>query len=230
MAAERDPPLSLWWAPLDVPAAELAALTAGLSAGERQRAAGLTREPERFLAARGWLRRLLAGELGCGPGDVELVADEGGKPRVAGGALRFSASRSAGLALYATSRTLEVGVDVEAIREAADVDAIARRVYSESERRVLAALPPAERLTACFQCWTHKEAYGKGTGAGLSLSLPAVDAWDGTRSTSLPGGWSVHRVDGPPGFAAAVAGLGLGGWAPGAPDELPHSGYASGSS
>jgi 4'-phosphopantetheinyl transferase len=214
--------LSLWWASLDVSAAALRGLSSCLSVEERQRADRFHRplHRARFLAARGWLRHLLASQLSCGPGEVRIMTGERGKPMLADSDVRFSAARSAGIALYATSRTMDVGVDVEAIRATADIDGIAARFFSLAERRALASLPPAQRLAASFQCWTRKEAYVKGIGAGLTVPLHTVDVWAGGRRRVTLSGWSVHQVDMAPGFAAAVAGAGPGAWVPKGPREL----------
>jgi 4'-phosphopantetheinyl transferase len=214
--------LSLWWAPLDISATALRGLSSCLSPEERQRA-DLFHHPldrARFVAARGWLRRLLASQLLCAPGEVRIVTGDSGKPGVACSDLRFSAARSAGIALYATSWRMEVGVDVEAIEASTDVDGIAARFFSRAEQRALASLPPAQRLAASFQCWTRKEAYVKGIGAGLTFPLRTVDVWAGGRQRTIVSGWSVHQVDMAPGFAAAVAGADLGEWVPEAPRKL----------
>jgi 4'-phosphopantetheinyl transferase len=213
-------PVSLWWAPLD--GADATDLEALLSPDERERARRL-RDPvdrARFVAARGWLRRLLAAELSCTPGDVRIVVDDRGKPSVAGSDLRYSASRSAGVALFATSWTMEVGVDVEAIRPMAGVDAFAARFFSPAERQALAALPPEERSAASFQCWTRKEAYVKGTGDGITGALRAIDVWTGSPAPVSVSSWSIHSVPLTDGYAAAVAGASLGGWIPQLPLNL----------
>jgi len=214
--------LSLWWASLDVSATALRGLASCLSSEERQRADRFHRplDRERFLTARGWLRRLLASQLRCAPGDVRIVTADGGKPRLAGSDLAFSAARSAGIALYATSWRMDVGVDVEAIRATADVDGIAARFFSPAEQRALASLPPAQRLTASFECWTRKEAYAKGISTGLTFPLRTVDVWAGGRRPAVVSGWSVHQVDVAPGFAAGVAGAGPGDWVPELPRKL----------
>jgi 4'-phosphopantetheinyl transferase len=214
--------LSLWWVRLDGPSSVLRELTESLSAEERGRADRLERELERdrFLAARGWLRRLLARELGCAPAEVTIVADEGGKPRVADAPLRFSAARSEGLALYATSWHTEVGVDVEAIRTPVDVEGIAARFFSPGERRALEMLPAERRVTAAFHCWTRKEAFVKGIGAGVSFPLAGVDVWAGDGRPVTVSGWSIQQVDVAAGFAAAVAGADLGDWVPALPRRL----------
>jgi 4'-phosphopantetheinyl transferase len=213
-------PVSLWWAPLDV--ADATDLEAVLSPDERERA-GRLRDPAdraRFVAARGWLRRLLAAELGCATGDVRIVVDERGKPSVAGSALRYSASRSADVALFATSWTMEVGVDVEAIRPIGDLDAFAARFFTPAERRALAALPPEARLPASFQCWTRKEAYVKGTGEGIGGALRTTEVWTGRTARMSVSTWSIHSVDLTGGYAAAVAGATLGPWNPQLPLNL----------
>jgi 4'-phosphopantetheinyl transferase len=214
--------VSLWWAPLDVPAAAWQGLAACLSAEEWRRADRFHRQIDRrrFVAARGWLRGLLSSQLHCAPGEVRIVTSDRGKPRLANSDLCFSAARSAGTALYATRSTMEVGVDVEAIRATADVEGIAARFFSQAEQRALASLPRGQRPEASFQCWTCKEAYGKCIGAGLSFPLRTVDTWVSGDQPTTVSGWSVHNVDVAPGFAAAVASEGLDEWVPSAPRKL----------
>jgi 4'-phosphopantetheinyl transferase len=188
-------------------------VVACVSAQDRERAQRLVRprDRERFLTGRGWLRHLLAGLLGRPPGELQIVVGEAGKPRLAGPDrhLRFSASRSADLALYATSRDMEVGVDIEAVRAMTGVEALAARFFTSAERAALAELPAAQRLPAAVQCWTRKEAYGKAIGVGLGYPLDEVDVGVGDRHEVAPG-WSVAQVPVPGGFTAAVAGAGLG--------------------
>ncbi len=223
-----DQPLSLWWAALDAPesAALTRELTTTLSPEEERRADRLERPPDRarFRVARGWLRRLLAAELGCTPGEVSFLVDEGGKPRVAGAKLRFSAARSQGVALYAISWRMEVGVDVEAIRASTDVEGLAERFFTRGEQRALAALAPERRVRGAHECWTRKEAYVKGIGAGVSFPLNTFEAWSADGGKATVGEWSIHGVDLGPGLAAAVAGGDPGDWRPGAPSRLAASG------
>jgi 4'-phosphopantetheinyl transferase len=118
---------------------------------------------------------------------------------------------------------MEVGVDVEAIRKSADLDRIAARFFSVAERRALASLPAARRRLAGFQCWTRKEAYAKGTGDGLALTID-TDVGVGGRS-EIGSRWSIHQVDVAPGFTAAVAGSEVGDWSPGAPRRIDTAGW-----
>jgi 4'-phosphopantetheinyl transferase len=214
--------LSLWSAPLDLPTSLLGELGECISPEETERAEQY-RQPldrDRFVAARGWLRRLLAGQLRCRPDEVRFVTGDGGKPMLVDSDLRFNASRSAGVALYATSGTTDVGVDIEQVREIADIEGFAERFFSPAEQAGLAALPPADRRAASFQCWANKEAYVKGLGTGLTVPLRAFDTWSGNMAHSTLDGWTIHKVDAGFGFAAAVACTGLQGSVPVPPESL----------
>lgn len=214
--------LALWWAPLDVPEATLSRLTSCLSPEEAKRGERFVRplDRERFAARRGWLRHLLARELLCAPGEVPIVAAPGGKPHLAGLGLRFSLSHSSGMALYALSWEMEVGVDLEEIREASEFEGIAARLFSRAERTAIASLDPPRRLEASFQCWASKEAYVKGLGTGITFPLDTLDVYGGDREYTTVSGWSVQQIDVAPGFAAAVAAENLSAWVPRVPRRL----------
>jgi len=215
-------PLSLWSAPLDVPASLLIELEECISPEESERAGQYRQalDRDRFVAARGWLRRLLASQLRGDAHDIRFVTSEGAKPSLVGSHLRFNASRSAGVALYATSWTTEVGVDIERVRAIDDIGGFAKRFFSVAEQSALAALAPAHRLDASFQCWANKEAYVKGLGAGLTVALQTFDTWSSDSAHCSVDGWTIHQVDVGFGFAGAVAGTGLSGWVPPPPESL----------
>ena len=214
--------LSLWWAPLDVAATALQGLAGCLSPDERERAErfGRARDRRRFLAARGWLRHVLASELSCASRAVPIVTDDRGKPMVACSDLSFSASRTADVALFAVSWSMEVGVDIEAVRATAEIDGIVSTFMSPAERRALDSLLPAQRHAAFFQCWTRKEAYGKAIGTGLGFSLREIELWQQGSGPVTVSGWAVHQIDVSPGFAGAVAGADTSDWVPPVPRRL----------
>ena len=193
-----------------------------LSDVERARAERFVfaRDRRRFIVGRARLRHFLASRLWTRPDRVELDYGPRGKPRLAGGCadsdLRFNVSHCEDVALYAFSSGREVGVDVEAVRELRDADAVAARFFSARENEAYRALPPCDRPLAFFRCWTRKEAFIKALGDGLYFPLHAFDV------TLAPGeppcilrvgdaagsecGWTLHDVD--PGlerrFVAAV--------------------------
>jgi 4'-phosphopantetheinyl transferase len=185
----------------------MAALQASLSVEEIVRAGSLRRprDRERFIAARGWLRALVGAELGCPSGEVPIVSRPDGKPEIPGTDLRFSVAHSDDLGLYAMTRGAELGVDVEAIRPEAGIDEVGALFFSPAERRMLDRVPLADRVRAAYQCWTCKEAYVKGTGAGLDDDVRDYETWTGDGEPARVRDWFIHEVDVGPGFAAALA-------------------------
>ena len=162
--------IHVWYAELDT-LPELAAATGELSAGERARASRLHRavDRHRYVARIVLLRRLLAG-YGLALGGHEFPTRPAGKPVApAGTELCFSSSHSAGAALMAITRGIQVGVDLERVTPMADLDAFASVAYHPSERAVHERLPVADRLGHALRVWTAKEAVLKATGDGLRV-------------------------------------------------------------
>jgi 4'-phosphopantetheinyl transferase len=175
------------------------------------------RDRERFVVARGLLRRLLGGYLGVAPGALCFGYTEHGKPFLEAPpearALSFNLSHSDAVALVAVTWRRRVGVDVERVRHDIQYDSIARSVFSAREYAALLDLPQEQRCAAFFTGWTRKEAYIKALGEGLSHPLdsfsvslrpnePAVldcgaDEADGP-------GWLIHPLGPAEGYVAAV--------------------------
>ncbi|MEO3413428.1 4'-phosphopantetheinyl transferase superfamily protein [Roseovarius sp. CAU 1744] len=156
------------------------ALRGLLSAGEIDRANrfGQDIHRSRFILCRAYRRIVLADYLGCAAS--ELIFDENGKNKPAlrlppdGQRLHFSTSQSGNQWLMAVA-TADIGVDIEALREIRDLEAMIGRVCSGSEARVLSAMQPADRFDHFFTLWTIKEAVAKLTGEGLFASFDAID-------------------------------------------------------
>lgn len=144
------------------------------------------------------LRMVLGSYMGLDPGLVRLGSDARGKPELEGRGPRFSISACEGWWLAAFSDQ-EVGVDLEAIRPGADVEAVAQRYFNESELACLqAANGEEERLRFFYRCWTRKESLLKLLGMGLA-GLPALR--DQEPDTSV---W-LEDLDLQEGLAASVA-------------------------
>jgi 4'-phosphopantetheinyl transferase len=225
---ERDEALPLrpneihvWQTELDLEPEELERLERTLSVDERARAMRFhfARDRQRFIAARGAVRSILGSYLGVDPRQIQFLYDRHGKPAVQGpvddGNLRFNLSHSDGLALVATTRGRELGVDLERIRTDIDCDALAEKFFSPREVEVLRALAANQKYEAFFSCWTRKEAYVKARGVGLSLLLDGFDVslaqgepaavlktYDDPREASR---WSLHELALRRGYAAALA-------------------------
>lgn len=199
---------------------DIASLRNLLSNDERERADRYIQEDAQrcFIAARGILRRILAGYLGTDPAGLVFTYNEHGRPAIASPAKRlgivFNLSHSGDMALYAVSGGPPVGVDLERMRPM-DFMGIATRFFTPAEAAVLATLPEAERTAAFFECWTRKEAFAKAQGTGLHLDLRQVEVSLGPGvpphilhirgDEADTGNWSLHDIDAGRGFKAALA-------------------------
>ena len=197
---------------LNVAPERLAQLLEHLSPRERARYDSFAHDEHRHRwgAARGSLREVLAGALGCAPADVAFAYGSHGKPRVAGGP-RFNISHSGDLAVIALG-PVEVGVDVELPRLRRSDD-IARRFYAPGENaRLFAIEDAAARADAFFRLWTCKEAFLKVTGEGLSRSTRSFEIDPGPPprllwATGIPDAaerFSVHPLSPPEPYRAAL--------------------------
>jgi 4'-phosphopantetheinyl transferase len=190
---------------------------------------------QRFLHGRLLLRTFLGHHLGISPRTVAFVNSAFGKPEIERPAvhtesgsdrpaiLRFNLAHSGEWVLFALARDREVGVDVEHHRSMSDLMDLARRFFARPEVAALEALDPALRDDAFFRVWTRKEAIVKAIGQGLSAGLDrfavsadgvgAAENDDGAAQVALRGldddpvwqRWTIHALDMPSSYAAAVA-------------------------
>jgi 4'-phosphopantetheinyl transferase len=195
---------------LDLPAARLEALTAILPEDERARAARYLREADRqrFTAARGQMRSILAAYLGADPARLHFTYNPQGKPSLAEGEPCFNLSHSAGMGLLAVAFGQELGVDIERIDRNVDYTGIIRRFFAPGEIAQFLALPTEKRPRAFCNAWTRKEAYLKARGVGMALSLDSFEvslAPDEPPRLNIPeSGWSLHTLEPSNGFVAAL--------------------------
>lgn len=164
------------------------------SASEELRAAGFHGEAarERYLRAHRALRFLLASATDA---PLHFGAGEKGKPYLpAAPELKFSLSRSHGMALVAAALHVDVGVDVERVRPVPECEAIAERFFPPSEAAAFAAVPAACREREFFRRWTRVEAMLKARGMGLYGAGAEFD-----------GEWTTEEIGGCEGYAAAIA-------------------------
>jgi 4'-phosphopantetheinyl transferase len=206
-----DGDLHVWRIDVRVPSPDAASL---LSPDETARAQRFVFERDRrsFVSTRAAVRELLASYLGMGPREVRFSYAPKGKPEVPG--LAFNASHAGDLALVAVTPSGSVGVDVERVRVADDLAALARRFFGETENRALAALSGDAFVAGFYSCWTRKEAFVKALGEGLSFELDRAEVSvhpEPARLRSVDGdaeaaaGWTMADVDAGPGYAGCVA-------------------------
>ena len=207
----------IWCADLSASMGRLPLWEQSLSASERTQAGKFYFSQDRraYAARHGILRHILAGYLAMRPGEIHLVRDANGKPRIDPSTnaldLRFSLSRSAHIAVVAVVRHCEVGVDVEMVRDIPDWELVAQWAFSQRELRVLDELPAPQRPGAFFQGWTRKEALLKCRGDGIVSGTRHVEVFlDAGERPCLDGRrlqpcWDLRAFAPAPGFAATVA-------------------------
>ncbi|HYJ88972.1 MAG TPA: 4'-phosphopantetheinyl transferase superfamily protein [Pyrinomonadaceae bacterium] len=176
LTLERDA-VHVWKISLAQPRAPSRTLWNLLAPDERARAKGFhyPRHRDRFIVARGALRTILAGYIKAPA--ASLVFDHGpfGKPSLIKTVnpewLCFNLSYSHEIALCAVTKSREVGIDIEFMREDFSSLDTAKRFFSRAEVAALCELPKRLQTIAFFHCWTRKEAYIKARGEGLSRPL-----------------------------------------------------------
>jgi 4'-phosphopantetheinyl transferase len=213
----------LWWREWDADApmeASTDALRGWLSDDERRRSERFRRERDAraFVFRRGFLRSVLAGEIGCAPAELRFRTGEFGKPCLdfPPTPLHFSASSSSAWILVALSARREIGVDVEHVanlpRGTEELSRLAWQVLTRAERGEFERLAPDARPIAFLRAWTRKEALLKAVGLGLSCEPNTVDTGLAllTEPRTLRGtlfrGGSARLFDlaAPQGFAASL--------------------------
>lgn len=187
------------------------AAQASLSAEEHERAGKFVRpaDRDRYLVAHVGLRRELADLLDLEPAAVRLTRADcpvcggpHGRPAVPGDPVHFSLSHAGDVVLLAFA-AVPIGVDVEqhpSVRSATQTMA----ALHPRECAELSEVPPAALPAAFARCWTRKEAYLKGTGAGLGED-PAITYVSSLEQPAQVPGWHLSDLSAPDGYAAASA-------------------------
>ena len=215
----------VWWArPCDV-RPEHDALLGEADLARRERLARPA-DRQRMTAGAAVARLVLGTALGTPPADLRIdrtcatCGSPHGRPRLADAdGLDFSVSHSGHCVVVAVLPGGRVGVDVEQVGRFApgELEELASCALADAELEHVARLPAAARPRAFTVCWVRREAVLKATGQRLDVPLdglvptpPRVLPRDGREPVWL------RDVSAPPGFVAALAGLGT------PPDDVVH--------
>lgn len=125
---------------------------------------------QRFIIARGLLRKILSLYLNLPAKDIRFFYGEHGKPYVSNTELQFNVSHSHDMAVYALTSHQEIGVDIEKIKPEFK-NSIAKRFFSKQEYDDLMDTPETERIKSFYRIWARKEAIIKLMGQGLYVPL-----------------------------------------------------------
>lgn len=186
----------IWLVSLELADACIAALQENLSPDEQSRCSRLVipKVRDRFIAARGQLREILASYLSCAPTEIAFSYGEHGKPLLSPSRqtpLQFNLSHSGEYALVAVTMHAAIGIDIELLRSGRPLLKLAERFFSARESAELRSLPEQLQEDAFYTCWTRKEAYLKAIGTGLATPLNAFDV---TLLPGVPPALETHRL------------------------------------
>ena len=213
------PGVALWLCRLDRVSADVAALSASLSAQEQARAErfGTALLRRRWIAGRATLRSLLGRALGLDPSAVRLRRGVRGRPELEGDyAVDFNVSHTGDTALIAIATGIQdrtrIGIDVERGERRVNADGLARKFLTERERAEIAPLAADVRRQRFLRLWTCKEAMSKATGDALSAPFRHMDVTlDGDPrlvagpAPYAPAAWQLVAAATPPDLIATLA-------------------------
>jgi 4'-phosphopantetheinyl transferase len=210
----------IWRVSLNQDRRTILVLSTLLAPDERLRAERYMRpiDRDRFIIARGVLRRILSVYLDIAPKELQFIYNEYGKPSLSINQncsnLNFNLSHSDELALYAIACGRNVGIDIEYVREDFASLEIAEQFFSKDEVKSLKEMPADRRTEAFFHCWSRKESYIKAIGMGVSYPLhgftvslapniePALLRVDADESETAR--WQMYEIKAGEGYAASL--------------------------
>jgi 4'-phosphopantetheinyl transferase len=131
------------------------------------------------------IEAVVAHYLHVDPSSVRLARAPARKPELLGAPLRVSLAHSGQVALVAVTKSHDVGVDVETLRDGVDRWSLVDHALTPRERQRLEAIPPMQRAYAFLSMWTRKEALLKAAGVGLAVD-PRLVELDGPSIRALP--------------------------------------------
>ena len=170
----RDEDAHIWRADLEVDEGIQSSFLKLLTPDEKNRAQKFhfAKDKRNFIAARGILRFLIGKYLEMNPAEISFQYSQFGKPSIASNnSLKFNISHSQNIALFAFTKKLNIGIDVEFVNPKIEAKDIAANFFSTNEVLNLLALPEELQTLGFFNCWTRKEAFIKAVGEGLSFPL-----------------------------------------------------------
>ncbi|PZN93826.1 MAG: hypothetical protein DCF31_11415 [Alphaproteobacteria bacterium] len=133
------------------------------------------RDRRRYIIAHAELRRLLTAHGAAFARDSAYLANDFGKPHVAGAAgPHFSLSYADDVALIGLSDAGAIGVDIETLRSIDDDD-ITSDIFDAGESAAISGTCSGPARNGAFlRAWTRKEAAIKAVGTGLSTPPASV--------------------------------------------------------
>ncbi|MGA7669453.1 MAG: 4'-phosphopantetheinyl transferase superfamily protein [Nitrolancea sp.] len=210
--------VTIWWANLSGTHASLGPQEHLLSNDELRRAGWMSQiARDRWITGRASLRSILSGYLGLQALAVPITYGALGKPELANlSPVRLNLSHSADLAAFAVAWRKPVGIDIQRLRDNANIAEMAEWTMSASAYRDWLQLPEQGRRVAFTRSWVRKEAYLKGRGLGLIYPMKDLEIVEPVAGGPVKivdqheeragHGWHIFDLATPaPGYVAALA-------------------------
>lgn len=169
----------------------------------------------RYIVAHGILRVLLSRYLNRMPHEICLTKGCYHKPELHTSMLdekfSFNISHSQDMVVLAFGKYLNLGVDVEYVRDIPDFIEIVNQFFSQEEKRQLQVLPYLQQQQLFFDFWTCKEAFVKATGEGCNRSFDSFHITKKDKCFFVSGkniqkdAWQIISYRCTPNYAVAVA-------------------------
>ncbi len=141
---------------------------------ERQQRFHFEKDRHSFLVSHALVRRVLSMYADVDPADWQFAAGEYGRPEISGPAgvppLRFNLTHTEGLTACLVTLDVDCGVDAERVGGRGNLQAVAEKMFADSELETLGALDGQQYQQQFFTFWTLREAYCKALGTGLGFS------------------------------------------------------------
>jgi len=131
----------------------------------------------RFTKCRSILRNTLSRWLNNNTKELNIGLKTNGKPYLKENPeIKFNISHTEGFAGIAFCKEYEIGIDVENSTRATDIDQVAEKVFTQSEKLTLNSETVLDKRKMFFRLWTAKEAVLKNTGLGLTLDPKKIES------------------------------------------------------
>ena len=141
---------------------------------ERQQRFHFEKDRHSYLVSHALVRKVLSMYVDVDPADWEFSTGQFGRPEIAGPAgvppLRFNLTHTEGLSACLVTLDVDCGVDAERVGGRSKLQAIAEKMFADSELKILAALDGQQYQQQFFSFWTLREAYCKALGTGIGFS------------------------------------------------------------
>lgn len=131
-----------------------------------------------FIAARGILRDIISRYTKLKPKDIQFVYSKFGKPYLTTAQnnqkLYFNVAHSNDYGIYAFTKNVDIGVDIELYQNISNLAEVAECIFSNSEYKKLRNLTYNKKHDYFYTLWTAKESFVKALGLGLSYDLQQI--------------------------------------------------------